>query len=85
MLSKQYLINEETVENSWRLFHIMAEFTEGFETLGDCREVVCMDGACEPLKSVRHMPFLRPDLNKSAGRKKLTVFRECSFIADSYM
>jgi len=45
MSSKQYLINEETVENSWRLFHIMAEFVEGFEALVDCRPAVSIFGS----------------------------------------
>jgi hypothetical protein len=41
----QYLINETTVEDSWRLFHIMAEFTIGFETLADCRPAVSIFGS----------------------------------------
>ncbi len=41
----QYLINEETVENSWRVFHIMSEFVEGFETLADCRPAVSIFGS----------------------------------------
>ena len=45
MSSKQYLINEETVENSWRLFHIMAEFVEGFEALSDCHPAVSIFGS----------------------------------------
>ncbi len=43
--SKQYLINETTVEDSWRLFHIMAEFTLGFETLADCHPAVSIFGS----------------------------------------
>ena len=43
--SKQYLINETTVEDSWRLFHIMAEFTIGFETLADYRPAVSIFGS----------------------------------------
>jgi uncharacterized protein (TIGR00730 family) len=43
--SKQYLINETTVEDSWRLFHIMAEFTIGFETLADCLPAVSVFGS----------------------------------------
>ena len=43
--AKQYLINETTVEDSWRLFHIMAEFTIGFETLADCRPAVSVFGS----------------------------------------
>jgi len=43
--SKQYLINETTVEDSWRLFHIMAEFTIGFETLADFHPAVSIFGS----------------------------------------
>ncbi len=43
--SKQYLINETTVEDSWRLFHIMAEFTIGFETLADFHPAVSVFGS----------------------------------------
>ena len=45
MSTKQYLINETTVEDSWRLFHILAEFVEGFETLNDCRPAVSVFGS----------------------------------------
>ena len=45
MSAKQYLINEETVENSWRLFHIMAEFVEGFEALSECHPAVSVFGS----------------------------------------
>jgi len=34
MPTKQYLINEISPSESWRMFHIMAEFVEGFEALG---------------------------------------------------
>ncbi len=43
--AKQYLINETTVEDSWRLFHIMAEFVEGFEALGECHPAVSIFGS----------------------------------------
>ena len=33
MTDKQYLINEITIEDSWRMFRIMAEFVDGFEAL----------------------------------------------------
>ncbi|HSB04429.1 MAG TPA: TIGR00730 family Rossman fold protein [Thermodesulfobacteriota bacterium] len=45
MSSKQYLINEMTVEDSWRLFHIMAEFVEGFEALAECGPAVTIFGS----------------------------------------
>jgi len=45
MPEKQYLINEMSVTESWRLFHIMAEFVEGFEALADCPPSVSIFGS----------------------------------------
>ena len=45
MSAKQYMINEANVENSWRLFHILAEFVEGFEALSDCGPAVSIFGS----------------------------------------
>jgi len=45
MPQKRYLINETTVEDSWRLFHIIAEFVEGFEALGQCYPAVSIFGS----------------------------------------
>lgn len=45
MLKKQYLINEKTVEDSWRLFNILAEFVQGFEALSDCHPAVSVFGS----------------------------------------
>ena len=32
-MERQYLVDEISVQESWRLFHIMAEFVEGFDAL----------------------------------------------------
>jgi uncharacterized protein (TIGR00730 family) len=45
MPSKQFLIDEMTVQDSWRLFHIMAEFVEGFEALAECGPAVTIFGS----------------------------------------
>jgi len=45
MPEKQYLINEMSATESWRMFHIMAEFVEGFEALGDCHPSVTLFGS----------------------------------------
>ncbi|MDI7258540.1 MAG: TIGR00730 family Rossman fold protein [Thermodesulfobacteriota bacterium] len=42
---KQYLINEMTVKDTWRLFHIMAEFVEGFEALSEYHPAVSIFGS----------------------------------------
>ncbi len=45
MPEKQYLINEMTVRDTWRTFHIMAEFVEGFDALADCHPAVSIFGS----------------------------------------
>jgi uncharacterized protein (TIGR00730 family) len=45
MLEKQYLIDTMTVMDSWRLFKIMAEFVDGFETLSDIQPCVSIFGS----------------------------------------
>ncbi len=45
MPEKQYLINEMTVRDTWRTFHIMAEFVEGFEALAECQPAVSIFGS----------------------------------------
>ncbi len=45
MPEKQYLINEITVRDTCRTFHIMAEFVEGFEALAECRPAVTIFGS----------------------------------------
>ncbi len=45
MPEKQYLINEMTVRDTWRTFHIMAEFVEGFEALADSHPSVSIFGS----------------------------------------
>ena len=45
MPEKQYLINEMNVRDTWRTFHIMAEFVEGFEALAECQPSVSIFGS----------------------------------------
>lgn len=45
MTEKQYLIDEFTIRDSWRLFRILAEFVEGFETLADVQPAVSIFGS----------------------------------------
>ncbi len=44
-MEKQYLIDEFTLKDTWRLFHIMAEFVEGFENLSDIHPAVSIFGS----------------------------------------
>jgi uncharacterized protein (TIGR00730 family) len=45
MPDKQYVINEITIKDSWRLFHIIAEFVEGFEALAEIPPAVTIFGS----------------------------------------
>lgn len=45
MPEKQYLIDDMTVNESWRLFKIIAEFVDGFETLADLYPAVSIFGS----------------------------------------
>ena len=45
MHEKQYLIDALTLNDSWRMFHIMAEFVEGFETLPEVYPAVTIFGS----------------------------------------
>lgn len=45
MPEKQYVIDAMTVQDSWRLFKILAEFVDGFETLGDTYPAVSIFGS----------------------------------------
>lgn len=42
---KQYVIDAMTVNDSWRLFKILAEFVDGFETLADIYPAVSIFGS----------------------------------------
>jgi uncharacterized protein (TIGR00730 family) len=45
MTEKQYLINDITIEDSWRMFRIMAEFVDGFEALAKYHPAVSIFGS----------------------------------------
>lgn len=45
MSEKQYLIDAMTVSDSWRLFKILAELVDGFETLSDLYPAVSIFGS----------------------------------------
>ena len=44
-MEKQFVIDDITLKESWRLFHIMAEFVEGFESLADISPAVTIFGS----------------------------------------
>jgi uncharacterized protein (TIGR00730 family) len=45
MREKQYIVDDLTLKDSWRMFHIMAEFVEGFETLPEVYPAVSIFGS----------------------------------------
>ena len=45
MRENQYLIDALTLNDSWRMFHIMSEFVEGFETLPEVYPAVTIFGS----------------------------------------
>ena len=45
MKEKQYLVDALTLNDSWKMFHIMAEFVEGFETLPEVYPAVTIFGS----------------------------------------
>ncbi len=49
-MEKQYMLDYITLKDSWRLFHIMAEFVEGFENLSDVQPAVTVFGSARARK-----------------------------------
>jgi len=45
MTDKQYIINDITIQDSWRMFRIMAEFVDGFEALAKYHPAVSIFGS----------------------------------------
>ena len=45
MTEKQYVIDEITIQDSWRMFRIMAEFVDGFEALAKYHPAVSIFGS----------------------------------------
>jgi hypothetical protein len=49
-MERQYIIDDFTLRDTWRLFHIMAEFVEGFEALSDIHPAVSIFGSARCVK-----------------------------------
>lgn len=45
MHEKQYVVDDLTKEDPWRIFHIMAEFVEGFEVMPEVHPAVTIFGS----------------------------------------
>src|SRR5262245_48768872 len=48
-IEEQYVIDDFTSKDTWRIFRIMAEFVEGFEMLGKIPPAVAMFGSSRAL------------------------------------
>jgi uncharacterized protein (TIGR00725 family) len=44
-MEKQYMLDDMSLKESWRLFHIMSEFVEGFENLSDLQPAITFFGS----------------------------------------
>ncbi len=44
-MEKQYVVDDITVKDTWRLFHIMSEFVEGFESLSNIQPAISIFGS----------------------------------------
>lgn len=51
MSENQYLVDAITIDNSWRLFKIVAEFVDGFETLSDVYPCVSIFGSSRVIET----------------------------------
>lgn len=45
MTERQYLVDDLTIKDTWRMFHILAEFVEGFEVMPDVYPAVTIFGS----------------------------------------
>jgi len=45
MVERQYIVDDLKIEDTWRMFHIMAEFVEGFELLPEVYPAVTIFGS----------------------------------------
>lgn len=51
MFERQYIVDELTKRDTWRMFHIMAEFVEGFEVLPEVYPAVSVFGSARVNRS----------------------------------
>jgi uncharacterized protein (TIGR00730 family) len=71
-MEKQFVIDDITLKDSWRLFHILAEFVEGFENLADVSPAITIFGSArakegDPLYNKAY------ELARVIGRNKFNV------------
>ena len=71
-MEKQFVIDDITLKESWRLFHIMAEFVEGFESLADISPAVTIFGSARA-KEGDELYTRAYNLARVLGRNKFNI------------
>ena len=71
-MKKQYVLDYITLKDSWRLFHILAEFVEGFENLTDVHPAVTIFGSARAKKG-DELYTRAYELAKVLGRNRFNV------------
>jgi uncharacterized protein (TIGR00730 family) len=66
-MEKQFVIDDMTPRDSWRLFHILAEFVEGFENLADISPAITIFGSART-KEGDHLYGRAYELAKLLGK-----------------
>jgi uncharacterized protein (TIGR00730 family) len=71
-MEKQFVIDDITLKDSWRLFHIMAEFVEGFEKLSDIGPAITIFGSARA-KPGDDLYAKAYELSKVLGRNRFNL------------
>ena len=70
---RQYLVNDMGIGDVWRVFRIMAEFAESFETLGKLPDAVTVFGSARTPEDHIHYQKARK-LGKRAAQEGFSIF-----------
>jgi uncharacterized protein (TIGR00730 family) len=71
-MEKQFVIDDITLKDSWRLFHILAEFVEGFENLSDVSPAITIFGSART-KEGEELYAKAYELAKTLGRNNFNL------------
>ncbi len=71
-MEKQFVIDDITLKDSWRLFHILAEFVEGFENLSDVSPAITVFGSART-KEGDELYTKAYELARVLGRNKFNL------------
>ncbi len=71
-MEKQFIVDDMTLRDSWRLFHILAEFVEGFEKLSEVAPAVTVFGSAR-VKEGDELYAKAYDLALTLGKNKFNL------------